>query len=620
MCGIAGFVGPGGIEAARAMMRHLAHRGPDGASIHEEPDWPLFLVHTRLAIVDPAHAHQPMWDGNRQIGLIFNGEIYNHIALRSELEAKGHRFATDHSDTETVVHGYAEWGVNLFTRLNGMFALCIFDRRTNSLVLARDRMGEKPLYDTEGADLFAFASEPNALFAHTRIPRILDERGIQKFFAYGYSPGDTTVFRGIRKLLPGEILTFDLASGKARRDRFYVFRIEPKESANGSREGQLAEELGELIDRAVALRLVADVPVGLLLSGGIDSSAILAAACCQRPAGTVDAFTIGFEEPSFDESAAARRAAQFAGCRHHLRMLSIDSARNTVARIFRHLGEPFGDPSILPTAILAGFAREHVTVALSGDGGDELFAGYDPFLALGAANIYDRYVPTLAHRALRHFANYLPISDKNISLDFKLRRTLMGLTYSRSIRLPVWMSSIEPDEMREFFANPMPADELYSEAIDVWNANVTGNDVDKALEFFTRLYLPDDILMKSDRAAMMHSLETRAVFLDNDIVDFAARLPHRYKLRAGIRKWLLRKSLDKRLPKEIVARTKKGFGIPMSEWLRQISPPQSRTGALINDGEVHRRWNLQNIRQSDQRFLLWSWLGLQEMLAPTGTN
>src|SRR5262245_50512269 len=338
MCGIAGFVGPGGIEAARAMMHRLAHRGPDGATIHEEPDRPLFLVHTRLAILDPLHAGQPMWNGDRQIGLIFNGEIYNHAALRTELEAKGHRFATDHSDVETVVHGYAEWGVNVFSRLNGMFALCIFDRRANRLVLSRDRMGEKPLYFIERANLFAFASEPNALFAHPAIPRVLDERGVQKFFAYGYSPGETTVFRGVRKLLPGEILSLDLASRKASHDRFYVFRIEPKASAVGRPEGELADELGELIDRAVALRLVADVPVGLFLSGGIDSTAILAAVCCQQPANKVDAFTIGFEEMSFDESAAACMAAKFAGCRHHLRMLSIDSTRNMVAGIFRHLG------------------------------------------------------------------------------------------------------------------------------------------------------------------------------------------------------------------------------------------------------------------------------------------
>jgi asparagine synthase (glutamine-hydrolysing) len=611
MCGIAGFYGPGDLAVIKAMAERLRHRGPDGEGYYQDPERPLFLGHRRLAVIDIADGAQPMWDGSGQVGVVFNGEIYNHAQIRSELEARGHVFATDHSDTETLIYGYREWGEGLVDRLNGMFAFCIVDRQRWRLLLARDRMGEKPLYIYEGGDLFAFSSEPHALFAHPQIAQQYDPRGVQKFFAYGYAPGSTTVFRNVGKLLPGEYMLYDLTANKGQRRRYFTFCVEPDDALASRKSDALAEELGALVDEAVGLRLQADVPLGLFLSGGIDSTAVLSAACRHRKPQTIDAFTIGFEEPSFDESTFARSAANYFGCRHHLRMTTLATARSSIHTLFRRLGEPFGDPSILPTAQLAAFSRESVTVALSGDGGDELFAGYDPFLALRPAQIYSAAIPKRLHSLFRKWSLRLPQSDANMSLDYKIRRMLSGLSHPKNIRLPVWMSTIEPAEFREFFANPLDADELYSEAIQVWNDNVTGSDIDRALEFFTRLYLPDDILFKTDRASMMVGLEARAVFLDNKIVDFAARLPSSLKLKGRERKWLLKKAFERRLPPKSVNRKKKGFGIPISSWLRELEPPQPLAGAPINGEAVLRRWQSHRTGCSDERLLLWAWLSLE---------
>ncbi len=615
MCGIAGFVGPGDQAVLGVMIENLAHRGPDGQGIYSDAERQLFLGHARLAVLDLDHGAQPMWDAAKDIGVIFNGEIYNHKALRKELEARGHQFLSHHSDTEVLIHGYREWGKSLVEQLNGMFAFCLFDRMNNRLLLARDRMGEKPLYYFNNTKLFAFASEPLALFSHPQIPRMFDEQGVQKFFAYGYSPGETTVFKGVKKVLPGQILIYDLTTRRMIQERYFTFRISPEEGLNNRSEHALVEELRDLLRQAVALRLEADVPVGLFLSGGIDSGAVLAMARQLRSADMVDAFTIGFREESFDESEFAELAVGHFGCRHHLRKVTLDNARDLIGPIFTHLGEAFGDPSILPTSILAAFAREKVTVALSGDGGDELFAGYDPFVALRPAGFYETWVPKPLHKVMRRAANHFPVSVKNMSIDFKIKRVLLGLSYPKPIRLPVWMSTIEPDDMVSFFAKPLPPEVLYSEAIEVWNDNLTGNDVDRSLEFFTRLYLPDDILFKTDRASMMHSLEARAVFLDNGIVNFAMHLPHIYKFRNGRRKWLLKKALEGLIPRELIERKKKGFGIPLAAWLRDWSPPNLKTGPMINDDEVLSRWQHHKNRRSDERLFLWAWLSLQEIAA-----
>lgn len=620
MCGIAGFAGEGDYAHLVAMTRKLAHRGPDDEQFHVDQEFSVFLGFRRLSVIDPAHGAQPMWNYDRSIGVISNGEIYNHRELRSELEAKGHRFRTDHSDTEVLVHGYAEWGRDLPLHLNGMFAFAIFDRTRQLLFLSRDRFGEKPLYYAATPGFLAFASELSALILHPTVDSSLDPRSLQKLFAYGYLPAPGALYRGAKKLPGGCSLTFDLRRGDTKIVRYWRFAIEAEEDAPMDRVAALTDELRQLLDRAVARRLISDVPLGVFLSGGLDSSTVLAVAARHRPAETLDTFTIGFTEPSFDESAYARAVAKSIGTRHHERILSIDTARDAVPDVLGRLGEPLGDPSILPTWLLSSFARESVTVALSGDGGDELFAGYDPFAALKPAQWYRRLVPEPIHLLLRRLANGMPRSASNMSLDFKLRRAITGLSYPPNYWNPVWMAPLEPALMRAVFEEPLSLEEIYSEAIETWDRSYAHNLVDRTLEFFTNLYLQDNILTKADQASMMVSLEARAVFLDNEIVDFCRRLPHGYKFRHGHRKYLLKRAVSGLVPPAVLRRAKKGFGIPLARWLHEIPPnPPLQPVEGIHMPWVSACWRDFRAGRSDERLFLWCWLSLQSTINPTAT-
>lgn len=590
----------------------LIHRGPDDSGFHIEPQHALHFGFRRLAVVDLAGGHQPMWNEDGSVCVLFNGEIYNQSELRDELLAAGHLFRSDHSDTEVIVHGYEQWGASLPARLNGMFAFVVWDRRRHRLFAARDRFGEKPFFYTARPGFFAFASELSALIRHPAVDRTIDPRALKKFFAYGYIPAPNALYRGTRKLPGGCYLTLDLADFQLREHRYWHFAIDADEHAPKERIPELTEELRALLDRAVARRLVSDVPLGIFLSGGIDSSTVLALAARHRMPADLDTFTIGFTEPSFDESSYAREVATAVGTRHHERILDFDVARSLTDEVLARLDEPTGDGSILSTYMLSAFARESVTVALSGDGGDELFAGYDPFAALGPAAWYDRLVPPPVHLLLRRMVGMLPNATTNMSLDFKLRRALMGMSYPARVRLPVWMSPLEPARMGGLFDDPLPMEELYSEAIEAWDNARSRNSIDRTLEFFTNFYLQDDILAKTDRAAMMVSLEVRAVFLDNDIVDFCARLPHGYKYRRGVQKFLLRRAAQGLVPEAVMKRPKKGFGIPFAHWLRQMPPvPPLSTIPGLRPAWIAERWSAARAGKEDERLLLWSWLSLQ---------
>jgi asparagine synthase (glutamine-hydrolysing) len=599
------------------MTAALAHRGPDSEGFFVDEAMHIFLGHRRLTIIDSALGHQPMWNENGKVGVIFNGEIYNHVELKSELERCGHRFASHHSDTEVLVHGWEEWAEELPARINGMFAFAIFDRVQRHLFLARDRFGEKPLYYAVRPGFFAFASELTALAEHPAIPRSISLRALRKFFAYGYIPAPNAILNGTSKLPGGHWLRYDIASGEHVTKAYWRFVLEPDPSLGDADEPRLVDECRSLLATAARRRLMSDVPLGIFLSGGLDSSLVLASLAQYQPGPSFSTFTIGFEEPSFDESAYAATVAGHIGSRHHVRRLSLDRACNLIDQVLGKLDEPLGDASLLPTYLLSAFARERVTVALSGDGGDELFAGYDPFLALAPAAFYSRLMPRWSHTTLQSLVGLLPISDANMSLDFKLRRALMGLSYGPALRLPVWMAPLEPKELRELFTSPLEVEDLYDEAIALWESDPRKDPVDRALEFFTRFYLQDDILTKVDRAAMMCSLETRAVFLDNDLVDFCRRLPSRFKLRNGDRKYLLKKVARTLLPSSIVDRKKKGFGIPLVKWLRQM--PTTVPLAPLPDVRmdyVQRAFSAHRDGRADYRLLLWDWIVMQAYLRP----
>lgn len=614
MCGIAGFAGLGNRDHLAAMTAALKHRGPDGDGFFIDPDVPVYLGHRRLAIIDIAGGKQPMWNEDGTVGVIFNGEIYNHRELRNELIAKGHRFQTDHSDTEVLVHGFEQWGPSLFEKLNGMFAFAILDRRRRRLFLARDRFGEKPLYYCHHRNGFAFASELTALASHPAVTGTLSRRALQKYFAYGYIPAPLSMFDGCAKLPGGSYLIYGLDDGALSVKRYWRFQIEPDESLRDGDEQRLADELRGLFVQATKRRLISDVPLGIFLSGGIDSSGVLAGASQHIEPSQLSTFTIGFNEPSFDESGYAQSVAKFFGTKHHCEMLDLDAALKLIPTVLRRLDEPLADPSIIPTYLLSRFTRRHVTVALSGDGGDELFAGYDPFKALGPASLYHYLVPRGLHRGLRRLADLLPNSTRNMSFDFKVRRALMGLSYPPAMWNPIWLAPAEPAVIRELFEEPLAAEDLYEEAIALWGGG--GNLGDRTLEFYTTYYLQDDILMKVDRAAMMVSLESRAVFLDNDLVEFCRHLPYRFKYRNGTRKYLLKKALAPLLSKDVLSRRKKGFGIPLAKWLRvmpEIDLPRIQLDGFFAD-PIDRRWSEHRAGVADHRMVLWSWLALQQTI------
>lgn len=612
MCGIAGFTGPGDLGTLRAMTAALVHRGPDGEGLYLDPERPVFLGHRRLAVIDLECGAQPMWDAAGELGVVFNGEVYNHRELRAELQARGHRFHTDHSDTEVLLHGYREWGPDLPRRLNGMFAFCLYDRRAGRLFLARDRFGEKPLYYARRAGGFAFASELGALARHPAVSGAIDARSLQKFFGYGFIPAPLTIFEGCEKLPGGCSLTVEVASGRTQVGRYWRFGLQPEDAWRRRAEADLAEELRALLFEATRRRLEADVPLGFFLSGGLDSSAVLAAACRQLPPERLKAFTLGFSEPSFDESGPARAIAAALGVEHAVEVLDLVRARDAAPEVLARLDEPSADASALPTALLARFARRHVTVALTGDGADELFAGYDPFSALRPARLYRSVMPRPLHQILRGMAERLPVSDRNMSLDFKLRRTLAGLDGPPSLWNPLWLGPVDPKLAREALDAPLAPRDLYSEAVELWEGGAGQDDVDRTLEFFTALYLPDNILAKVDRAAMAASLETRAVFLDNDLVDFCRRLPNVWKMKGGRRKHLLKSALRGVLPPPVLSRRKKGFGVPTAKWLRTVPehPPMQPAPGVRLDG-VARLWADHRAGRADHRLALWGWLSLQ---------
>jgi asparagine synthase (glutamine-hydrolysing) len=616
MCGIAGFVGQGDYTDLLRMSGALAHRGPDAEGYWYDGEKRVYLAHKRLAIIDLRDGVQPMWTTDQKLCISFNGEIYNHQQLRAELERKGHAFVTDHADTEVLLHGFREWGAELPNRLNGMWAFAIYHTASQRLFLCRDRFGKKPLYYTHHNGVFAFSSELASLLRHRAVHPALSRSSLKKYFAYGYIPAPHTAYEQIYKLPAGHSLVYDLSSDTVGIKKYWDFVIEPFEKIPRKPEEVWGEQLRDLLDKAVHRRLMSDVSLGVFLSGGVDSSAIAAFARRHLPWGTLKTFSIGFEESSFDESAYSRAAAELLHPEHHCDVLSIEKAQSLLPQIIGRLDEPMGDSSLLPTFLLCQNTRREVTVALGGDGADELFAGYDPFRALRPAASYKALMPRPLHPAIQALLNRLPTSHRNMSLDFKLKRTLRGLSYDRPFWNPVWMGPLSPHELEELFSEPCSLEEVYAEAIMQWEACQAESLVDKTLQFYTKLYLQDDILVKIDRASMLNSLEVRAPFLDIELVDFVRRIPHEYKWRKGQTKYILKKALEPILPREILYRPKKGFGVPIGKWFMEgtlacgeVSIPGLSASFISKVTEQHQTG------RHDHRAFLWNLWLLQQWQA-----
>lgn len=609
MCGIAGFIGRGDQSDLQRMTRVLEHRGPDGEGFQIFAEQGVHLGHRRLSIVDINDGKQPMANEDGSVWVTFNGEIYNHEQLRRDLINKGHRFSTDHSDTEVLVHGWEEWGEDLPGKLNGMFAFAIWDNIKKTLFLARDRFGEKPLYWGEQGDLFLFGSELSAFVAHSGFTPRLNRLALKKYFAHGFIPSPNAFYQDTHKLRPGFWLKWE-AGKPAQIQAYWHFHIEP--APNPTSLDEAAEEVRALLVQSVQRRMMSDVPLGVFLSGGIDSSAAAAAMCQFRSPEEVKSFCIGFNEKSFDESVYARQMAQSIGCHHHEKILDMSAAKNLMDEILNRLDEPLADASLLPTYLLSQFACQNISVALSGDGGDEIFAGYDTFKALRPATLYATCMPKFAHKAIRSLADLLPKSTANMSLDFKIRRALTGLTYGSELWNPVWIAPLEGSDLDDLFHEPVDIEELYSEVLTQWRRSDDLSLIDRTLEFYSNFYLPDDILTKVDRASMLNGLEARSVFLDNDLVDYARTLPANYKFDGTTRKLVLKKALQGMLPDTVLDRPKKGFGIPLMAWLKDmnLSAGQADTFVLDQAG-VSARIQAHSSGQKDYRHFVWAWAVLQ---------
>ncbi len=602
MCGIAGFIGKGDRDVLQRMTRHLAHRGPDGEGLWHERE--IFLGNRRLEIVDAVGGAQPMISADSRLVITFNGEIYNAPELRRELEAGGHVFRSDHSDTEVLIAAYAEWGESMVDRLNGMWAFVIFDRAKRRLFASRDRFGEKPFYyhHAAGGGLFAFASELTALLQHPEVPRNVSAVALRKFFAWNHVPAPLSMVEGVAKLPAGHSLSYEIDGGQIRTWRYWRYQPEP---VDGCSVEDRCEELRDLMTRSVQRRMRADVPLGLWLSGGLDSSFVAALAAKASAGKPLPAFTVGFEDASYDETAHAALVARYLGLDHRMGKLTRDRALGILPRLLGKLDEPNGDASLLPTYLLSQLTRREVKVALSGEGGDELFAGYAMFKGQALANRARQFLPSSLHPALIALADRLPVSHNYIGAEFALKRLTRAIEQPSALQVPVMMAGLDKADLSELLREPVSLEEVYSEALKAWEEDEGYSALDRATSFFIRFYLQENVLAKVDRASMLHGLEVRCPFLDIEVVDFCRRLPPEFKLRRGQSKFLLKEAARGLLPPEIINRPKKGFGAPLGGWFRdgtlnvETSPLPSPAAASRLIAEHHRG-------QKNHRMFLWN--------------
>ena len=556
MCGIAGIVGGAWDERefrVREMVGTLRHRGPDDEGV--QTLGAACLGVRRLAIIDLSGGHQPIANEDGSILAVQNGEIYNFEELRQELRRRGHRFTTD-TDTEVLPHAYEEFGEDFVTHLRGMFALAIWDGPRSKLILARDRVGKKPLNYTLRNDSLAFASELQALLPLSP-DRAVNDEAIREYLTFGYVRAPQTAFRAIRKLQPGHILAFE--SGRARERRYWQPRFSPKQKLS---EAEALERLEVELLEAVRLRLISDVPLGAFLSGGLDSSAVVAL-MARVASGPVRTFSIGFGAKDYDELRYARMVAEAFGTEHSEYVVTPDAAE-VLPMLVRHLGEPFADSSIVPTFHVARIAREKVTVALTGDGGDELFAGYERYRGMQVAETLER-VPRLLRRIAANTAAAVPATSSWPRVARRARRFTMSLPLPPRDRYQRWMGYLTDPAIYGERIAAGPVGYAWEETISASGA--TGS-VDRLLAIDLVNYLPGDLLVKVDIASMATSLEARSPFLDHRVVEFAATLPEHMKLRGRDQKYLLRRLMTGVLPPPVLARRKMGFGVPVGEWMR----------------------------------------------------
>ncbi len=565
MCGIAGAVDSGGPALSSAIDAQLAcqhHRGPDAAGAFVRGRGAV--GQTRLAIIDLELGDPPIISEDRDLGAVLNGEIYNFRELREELRMAGHRFATG-CDTEVIVHLSEDLpAVEVARRLDGMFAFAVWDSRRERLTLGRDRFGKKPLYYWHSDGKLVFASEIKGVLANPAVPRSLDEAAIPAYLTFGYVPSPHTFFAGIQSLPPGHVLTFEPGREPVAERYHAPVRRRPDPREHEPSLDEAAGEVRRLLEAAVRRRLVADVPVGAFLSGGIDSSAVVAimARLTDRP---VTTFTIGFDDrEGYDERPYARAVAQRFGTDHHEFVVAPDAV-DLVEKLVWHHDQPFGDSSAVPTYLLNELTREHVTVALCGDGGDELFAGYERFAGGLAIRRYQA-IPTRLRSLGRTALDRAPATAARGRLG-NLRRFAEVAELGMPAAYLHWLSFIDEPTRRRLLENPDPR--ARTDYAAIWDATEGAHQLDRLLDLNLRTYLLDDLLVKADRMSMAHGLEVRSPFLDADLAAYAVQLSPRLKLRGLSLKRALKRAMRDELPPQILRRRKRGFGVPLDRWFRE---------------------------------------------------
>lgn len=596
------------------MAAALQHRGPDHTGLHQDSH--ALLGTCRLAIIDIASGNQPIYNKDKSLVIVFNGEIYNHRDLRARLEARGHIFHT-RSDTEVILCAFEEYGPDCVTHLDGMFAFAVWNPRQRTLFLARDRLGIKPLYMAQPKGGFAFASEPRALLDSLGHPPRPDWMSLGHFFSLGYFPLEDCAFEGIGKFPAGHF--GHVANGKLTTTRYW----QPSYGQGAPLSlAEAAHRVSELSAKVVEKELESDVPVGVFLSGGLDSS--LVALQAQRAGGgKIPSFSLGFEEDTHDESAAAGEIAEALGLEHHPFRLSRDMLRESLFTVATHMDEPFGDSTVLPLFVLSRLARDHVKVALTGWGGDELFGGYPTYKAHRLAALYRRLPSLLSRRLVPSLVERLPVSDRYMSFEFKAKRFVKGMDHSPEEQHFLWMGYFGAEGISRLFrgeildkmihATPFPPaqvlEELHEEDL-----------LDRIMHLDALTFLEGNGLFQADRMTMAASLEARVPLLNREMVDFVAALPAALKMHGGQLKAVLKEALRPHLPPHISRLPKKGFGPPSSAWLRGIfsdvldscfTQERVEESGLFTYMEVRRLIDEHRSRKADHGRKLWLLLSYQ---------
>ncbi len=623
MCGITGWANldprtapvEGAEELLRSMCDRMHHRGPDSEGYLVDDG--IALGMRRLAIIDLLTGEQPTFNEDHSVAVILNGEIYNYRELRADLETRGHSFRSE-SDTEVLPHLYEEYGPEMVNHLNGMFAFALWDDRRRRLFIARDRFGEKPLYWGVFDNTLLFASEPKVLLAHPAVKPNLNLNALRQYLSYDYVPAPLSIYEGISKLPAAHTLT--LEDGQVKVERYWKLSYQTRQPVPSVAEA--AEQLRELLADAVRMRMVSDVPLGVLLSGGIDSSVVTALAV-RASSETVKTFSISFAEASFDESQYARAVAKFLGTDHHEERFSASLAANLVSEIGAWMDEPISDPSLVPTYLLSRFTRKHVTVALGGDGGDEIFAGYPMYFGHHMARAYLQ-LPRFVRRGLvEPMVNLLPVKTKNLSFDYRARRFITASHYDEVARHHVWFGSFTPDDTEQLLTEETKRAseaDIYRDARRVFAECDSKNITECMQSLDAQFYLAEDILTKVDRASMAVSLEVRAPYLDPRVAEFAASLPPRYKLHGYTSKYILKKAAKGLVPPFVWRRGKKGFGVPFAKWLKGelrplthdlLAPERLRRSGLFNPEYVAQLQDEHERGIANHRKLLWTLLSFE---------